>query len=398
MLAMGDCMNFPKQNRRQFLASVAVGGISPLRRQDSGSLVRGVSGSEGQRILKLGNDFRAKYGLPGVSVAMSYRGKLKLLACFGLADKGTNAAVRPHHSFRIASVSKPITSVTILRLMEQAKLSLDDKVFGPNGHLSNVSLRTVSNAKQKRRIQAITIRNLLEHRVGGWTNKRGEAPMFAAPALGMSHRDLIRWTLTNQPLTGDPGNSYGYSNFGYCLLGRVIESATGQTYEKAVKSLVLNRTGSKSLFVGGHKRDQRRTNEVVYYDKYDPYGKNMDVTRMDSHGGWIATPTDLVRFAQCVDGFDTPNDILKPATVATMTTPSAGRYALGWNTNRSNNWWHTGSFNGGSSILARIHDGHCWAVVVNTRSYASGYNAALDKFPWSIKAAIRKWGDHDLFS
>jgi hypothetical protein len=80
-----------------------------------------------------------------------------------------------------------------------------------------------------------------------------------------------------------------------------------------------------------------------------------------------------------------------------MTTPSRGRYGFGWNTNASNNWWHTGSFNGGSSILARIHDGHCWAVLVNTRSYDNGYFAALDKFPWTVKQVVKTWGAHDLF-
>ena len=161
--------------------------------------------------------------------------------------------------------------------------------------------------------------------------------------------------------------------------------------------MVLDPVGAKSTFVGGHTRSQRRPDEVTYYDEHDPYGRNMDVTRMDAHGGWISTPTDLVRFVQSVDGFETPPDILKPPTRRTMTAPQLGSYALGWNVNKRNNWWHTGSFNGGSSILARIHDGHCWAVLVNTRSYDSEYSRALDRFPWTIKAAVRAWGEQDLF-
>ena len=364
----------------------------------SGQLtIRGVSNGEQKRIAKLGQDFAAKFSLPGVSLAMSYRGKLKLLACFGQADKENGVAVQPSHQFRIASVSKPITSVAILKLIESGKLALRDTVFGQAGHLREFLKDNIGDARRKAWAQQITIRHLLEHTAGGWSNSRGEAPMFARPALGMSHADLIEWALKHVPLKTAPGTHYAYSNFGYCLLGRVIEKVSGKGYEQAVRDLVLKPAGANATFVGSRTRAQRRRNEVVYYDKYDPYGKNMDVTRMDSHGGWISTPTDLVRFAQRVDGFKSPRDILKPATIRTMSTPSSGRYALGWNTNASNNWWHTGSFNGGSSILARIHDGHCWAVLVNTRSYEKGYFAALDRFPWTVKGSVKKWGSHDLF-
>ena len=125
---------------------------------------------------------------------------------------------------------------------------------------------------------------------------------------------------------------------------------------------------------------------------------NMDVARMDSHGGWISTPTDLVRFAQVVDRYKTPPDILKSATTKQMKTPIKGSYALGWLVNKSDNWWHNGSFNGGTAILARIHDGHCWSVLVNTRPRQQGYMAALDQFPWQVKQAVKRWGDHDLFN
>lgn len=385
-------------SRRRFLAiNCAAFAVGSANRQQIVPTITGVRGAERDAIAKLGAEFQQRFKLPGVSVAMSYRGKLKLLACFGYADRENKAAVQPKHMFRVASVSKPITSVAILKLVERKKLKLDERIFGRDGRLSSIALDIVNQSSQKDWLQSITIRHLLEHAGGGWTNQSGEAPMFAKPALAMNHADLIRWTVKNMPLKTKPGSSYAYSNFGYCVLGRVIERVTGKKYEQAVRDLVLDPCGARSTFVGGHTKARRRSEEVVYYDKYDPYGRNMNVTRMDAHGGWISTPTDLVRFAQRVDGFKTPPDILTPASITTMTKPSRGNYALGWNTNRSNNWWHTGSFNGGSSILARINDGHCWAVVVNTRSYDKGYFAALDQFPWTIKQSVKSWGGHDLF-
>lgn len=389
-------MNQPQISRREILAlgCAAVLPVPPI--QNLKPTIYGVSGSERDKIVKLGTEFLQKYSLPGVSLAMSYRGKLKLLACFGYADQENRKPVQPTHLFRVASVSKPITSVTILKLVERQTLTLDDKIFGAGGHLETLA-NAVAKIPERRRVEEITIRHLLEHSGGGWTNKRDERPMFAEPALGLSHPDLIRWTLANVPLKSDPGTQFAYSNFGYCLLGRVIEKVTGKPYEQAVQDLVLKATGAKNTHIGGHTLKQRRPNEVVYYDQYDPYGPNMDVSRMDAHGGWISTPTDLVRFTQRVDGFDSPPDILSTNSIKIMTTPTRGGYALGWRTNSSNNWWHTGSFNGGTSIMARASDGHCWAVTVNTRSYDKTYSAALDQFPWQVKAAVSKWGQHDLF-
>ncbi len=359
--------------------------------------IRGVSASERQRILQLGREFRQRFDLPAVSVAISFRGKLKLLACFGQVNRQQGVAALPRHRFRIASISKPITSATVLRLAEQGRVELSDTVFTPGGPLErfvpeNLSSQTLA------KLHNVRVRHLLSHTAGGWSN-RGRDPMFVPEALGLDHESLIRWTLQNQPLTAEPGTRFSYSNFGYCLLGRLIETISEQTYEQACVQRLLGPAGCRSAAIGRRTQQERQPDEAVYYDKHDPYGKNMDVCRMDAHGGWIARPADLVRFAQRVDGFPQPPDLLSAASISTMTRPSAasGHYALGWATNRSHNWWHTGSFNGGSGILARIHDGHCWAVLVNTRSHDPTYNAALDRFPWDVRKTVKAWGSHDLF-
>src|SRR5438552_10096993 len=114
-------------------------------------------------------------------------------------------------------------------------------------------------------------------------------------------------------------------------------------YDKAVRDVVLGKGGVSAMQLAGNAQRGRAEREVVYYGQggEDPYG--MKVRRMDSHGGWIATASNLVRFASHVDGMSAARDILKPATIQEMTAPSAANheYAKGWSVNDSHNWWHT---------------------------------------------------------
>ena len=125
----------------------------------------------------------------------------------------------------------------------------------------------------------------------------------------------------------------------------------------------------------------------------------MQVTRMDSHGGWLATATDLVRFAVHVDGYATKPDILDSASIAAMTTPSTANsgYAKGWAVNQSNNWWHIGSLPGTGTILVRTSGGFCWAVLLNTRVNNDAFFSALDSLMWKVNGEVKDWPAYDLF-
>jgi CubicO group peptidase (beta-lactamase class C family) len=193
------------------------------------------------------------------------------------------------------------------------------------------------------------------------------------------------------PLAYEPGTHYAYSNFGFCLLGRVIEKITGQPYAQYAQEAVLAKCGIKDMRLGGNTLADRAPGEVVYYGHAgsgsNPY--DMNVTRMDSHGGWIATPTDLVQFAMHVDGFTTTPNILEAATIKTMTTATAQNpnYACGWCVNRIPNWWHTGSLPGTLTVMVRTGSGLCWAAFANRR--VEGLN--LDEMMWKIVKCVPAW-------
>ncbi|MEO6788102.1 MAG: serine hydrolase domain-containing protein [Chthoniobacteraceae bacterium] len=379
------------QSRRSFVTKLGIAGAALATAPDAFRFGAGAANeplpvlreSEEQAIAKHVREFMEKFRVPGMSIAIAREGSFVLSRGFGVADKATGAPVTPDHLFRIASVSKPFTSATIFTLIEQGRLALDDLVFGEKGRLGFDFGRALPDA-----VREITVHHLLTHTAGGWTNKRDD-PMFMHPKMG--HRELIGWTLANQPLTDKPGTKYAYSNFGYCILGRLIEKLTGVPYAQAVKRDVLAKCGITTMRIVGNTLADRAPNEVSYYadDGGNPYG--MNVTRMDSHGGWIARASDLVRFAMRVDGFPNPPDILRAESIRTMTTPTAasGSYACGWQVNKAPNWWHNGSLPGTSALIVRTASGLCWAALANIR--IEGIGLALDQMIWKIAKSVPEW-------
>jgi len=313
--------------------------------------------------------FIEKYSVPGLSFCIAKKGEIAHTGVYGYADKEKKIALTAEHTFRIASVSKPITSSAVFLLVERGKLKLEDLVFGDGGVLGMAGP------------EGITVRHLLTHTSGGWKNDITD-PMFRKNTLG--HQELIEWTLEKLPPNNPPGKKYAYSNFGYCLLGRVIEKATGETYEDFVRANVLKLCNAEGMVVG------KREREVNYY-KSDgkPEKFAMNVARMDAHGGWVGTPTELVEFAMRVDGFAEPADLLKMDSLVEMTKRDGvnQNYACGWSVNKVGNYWHGGSLPGLSTQLVRTNDGFCWAACANTRQ--KGIGLALDRLMWKLARELK---------
>jgi CubicO group peptidase (beta-lactamase class C family) len=328
--------------------------------------------------------FMQKWSVPGLSLAVARSGNVIAARQFGYANPITGEIVTANTRFRIASIAKPITASAIFRLIEQNRLALTDTIFGAGGRLGT----QYGTQPYGPNIANITLQHLLEHTSGGWPND-GNDPMFQQTDL--SAGDLISWTLDNQPLMDAPGNAYRYSNFGYCVLGRVIEAVTGQTYETAVRDLILALSGVTAMTIAGNTAAERQYPEALYsgVDLQAPY--ELPVRRMDAHGGWIATPTDLLQFVMRVDGFANPVDILQPATVTDMTAPSAANagYARGWAVNTAGTRWHNGALAGTQSILVRTANQHEWAAVCNTGNPGNPQlGLDLDALMWQVDGVL----------
>ncbi|MCY3552119.1 MAG: serine hydrolase [Candidatus Poribacteria bacterium] len=368
---------------------------------------------------KVFSNFMNDWNIPGGSIAIVKDGRLIYARGFGYANKESNERMSPDHLFRIASVSKSITSIAIMKLIDEGAINVDAKVFGADGLLSGPNYNTILDPSVKN----ITVRHLLHHTSGwGFINKNGD-PMFLnryiAQQMGenppVDSEAIIQFMLTTQTLNNEPGTNYFYSNFGFCILGRIIEHISGKSYENYVKTELLNPLGISEMQLGRNLYENKAPNEVKYYDSpgaplvNSVYGagagvpfpySGFNIEAMDSHGGWIASAIDLVKLLVAVDGYDTKPDILNQAAIRLMTTPSTANsgYGMGWAVNPWGNWWHAGDLPGTSSILVRTSNGLGWAVLFNTRpSNLRDFRVQMDNMVWEAIKGIDHWPTHDLF-
>ncbi|RRQ48652.1 class A beta-lactamase-related serine hydrolase [Maribacter algicola] len=321
--------------------------------------------------------FMETYQVPGLQVAITKDEQLVYAQSFGFSDVENQIPVADNSLFRIASISKPITFISMLKLSEDGQVSLGGKVFGESGILGT----EYGALPYSPGVLDISVNDLIEHR-SGWTNDPYDI-MFDDPSL--SYQELFSEMIDNRRIDETP--TYYYLNFGYAVLGRVVEKVSNVSYEAYVQENVLAPMGITEMKIGGNTLDERLENEVVYYPStegaFSPY--DMNVTRMDAHGGWIASATDLARFIVHIDRRPNVQDILP--------------------TNRLNrpyfnffNWVHTGSLPGTSSIMSRHNDTFNYTVLMNKRS--TNYEAILNAVQSVINNEIdtrTKWPNVDLF-
>ena len=349
-------------------------------------------------------DFYNEHSLPGgISMAISFNEKLVYAASVGFADSEHNVPLTPEHRMRIASLSKPITSIAVMKLMEENKINLNDIVLGENGILGIEYGIPVYNNEPAQ----ITVRNLLEHTSGGWGNSR-EDPM--AVISNKNGKELIQDVLAKYPLENSPGSNFDYSNFGYYVLGKVIEKISGASYENYVKENILIPCGIDGMRIGS---DTSGFGETEYIrtspNETNPY--HYSPRHYEASAGWIANPLELIKLLAHVDSFPYIQDILTNETIAVMTAPSKENqdYALGWYVDLRGNIWHNGSLPGASAEMGRSSHGFNWAILINSRPQNGfvlrdlesdrsqliylDFQEELNRLFWKIEEAIESWHD-----
>ena len=335
-------------------------------------------------------------GMPGMSLAVSKNGKLVYRKGYGIGDKEAATAVTNDSRFRMASVSKLITSAAIMKLIQNGSVTMDQKVFGSGALLGT----TYGTAPYSANVQNVTVSHLLHHTSGGWGNASND-PAFLD--YNWTSAQVFNHTLTNIPLTAAPGSVFNYSNFNYMVLAKIVEKVSGKTYEQFVKDEILTPVGATQTTMSGNSLADRKPNEVKYYgqagDATWPYDK-MNMPRADGAMGWMGTATDLLRFATAVDSSATRPDILNGATLKIMASNSPNSSGFGFNFGcgwviESGEWFWWGSLPGSFGILYRNANGICVAALANSRMQPNPTNslnsfinnvlnyAALDaSIPW----------------
>ncbi|MBS1661781.1 MAG: serine hydrolase [Bacteroidetes bacterium] len=350
-----------------------------------------ISAADMYRIDTSINNYMKRNKVPGLCVAFCKNDKLVFSKGYGNAVKETGEPASPDHRWRIASVSKPMTSLGIMKLFASGKLKLSDKVFGPGGILSNFTVPNNNSLAKD-----ITVSHLLHH-TSGFQNAKGD-PAFIH--YEMTIDQIIQWELNNEIITKAPGSSPLYLNFGYILLARIIEKLDGgPSYEKFVQQQVFAPCGVTGMQIGKNDLSQRLPNEVQYYGSSaggNPYGLHLD--RMAGNGGWIASAPDLARVLVHINGNHGVADILPKAQMdsLTETTPNSNGYGCGFVVWGGGAKGHNGAMDGTNALLHDAGDGGGWTVVLNTRAEQDTFAWTLDSILGNLYKTI-SWPNYDLF-
>jgi CubicO group peptidase (beta-lactamase class C family) len=359
--------------------------------------------------------FMQQNQLKGVSLAIVKDEKLVFAKGYGFANEEAQIQVNPNHLFRLASVSKLITAVAIMKLVENSKISLESKVFGKDGILNDEQFLHIKD----KRLGKITVRNLLNHS-GGWTQHYGDLaflPKAVAKGTGESlpvNIDSYIKFVTTHNVHFEPGSHSTYSNLGYLILGKVISKISGTDYETFVRKEVLEPAGIVDMKLGGSFIEQALPNEVRYYQPEDgqpiesfdgsgrmlpkTYGGN-DIHLLGSAGGWLASALDLMKLVVVIDNDPKVKDILSSESILEMTRVDPnGLDPLGWRaTNENGVWWRTGTLPGTSALVKRQSDGISWVILSNTSNY-KGPRLAMDRLMSHILLKVDQFPNYDLFA
>jgi CubicO group peptidase (beta-lactamase class C family) len=234
-------------------------------------------------------DFMDRCDCRSATLAVSRNGKLLFSRGYGWRDAVETKRTMPDAILRIGGVTQPITAAAVRKLIRDGKLSLDTKAF------KYLNLKPLRFANPDPRLNDITISDLLEHR-GGWDSHTFD-PFTDLRAVEKSLKvtrrprpiEIVRFMLT-EPLQFDPGSQKVFSNLGYCVLGRVIEKATGKSYGNYLKEDLFRPLGIEDIKPARHFADQRDQREVWY-----PV-RDVPIETMDSFGGLVGSAPALCKF------------------------------------------------------------------------------------------------------
>lgn len=358
--------------------------------------------------------FVSKWGLTGASIAVAKNGKLVYTRGFGYANKEEKQKMQPYNTMRVASVSKLITATAIMKLVEDGKLKLEDKVFGPNGILND----TIFLSYKDKRVEDITVYNLLNHSAG-WRSRWGDHMFIKeviAKELGkelpVSLNDIVVFALSKK-LHFTPGSGSSYSNLGYGVLQLVIEKVTKESYEEYIKANIFEPLNIFDAHLSENWDSLRYNNEARYYEvpeakpilAFDGSKDSVlkcrggnDVKTLGAAGGWIISSINLTKFILAIDGDDSFPDIISKKSVATMAVADKKFQPLGWRWVMNGKLWRSGSLAGTSSLAVSRSDGYTYVFISNFSPWKGArFPYIIDRYMDKTIPKLDKLKLNDLF-
>lgn len=326
------------------------------------------------------------YKLPSFSMAIAVDGKIIFASAKGYADVEEEISATPDTQYSVGSVAKPMTAIALARLIDMERINLDEMA---QTYIPALGFK-----------ETFTVRQLAAHTSGiGRPFKARDAIEFQNVRDYQSPFQLMD-LIEAEPLQSKPGSKFQYTSTGYILLSALIEKTSGTSYLNFMKEAVFSPLKMRATV---HDTSQAGVKfEAKYYQEknaegvYLPATANRDRSFLFGGGGYISTPTDLVKLAGAF--FD--EGFLNESTKAALVTPmllddgsvNEQVYGLGWRMGKMSSATVDGKeldviHHGG------ITDGAANAFLIIIPEYkaamAFAMNTVPDKF-WQIRGIMTK--------
>ncbi|MEK6372462.1 MAG: serine hydrolase [Acidobacteriota bacterium] len=303
------------------------------------------------------------------SALVAENGKVILRKGYGLANMEWQIPNGPDTKFRLGSITKQFTSMVIMQLVGEGKINLDEKV---TAYLPDYRKDTGGK---------VTVRHLLTHTSGipsytsapGFFQNESRDPYTVA--------DFVK-KYTSNDLEFEPGSKWLYDNSGYFLLGAIIESVTGKTYEQALKERIFDPLGMKDSGYDHFNTilPKRATGYQLTPNGYEnaPY---LDMSIPYAAGSLYSTVDDLFKWDRALY----TDKLLAADLKTTMFTPVMQNYAFGWGVRKMKldddktevaTISHNGGINGFSTVEIRLPDTQDLVVLLDNTSRGDKLDAA----------------------
>jgi CubicO group peptidase (beta-lactamase class C family) len=306
-------------------------------------------------------DFMKRIDCQAATAAVSRNGKLLYSRGYGWSDAKKQKPTAPDALLRIAAITQPVTAAAVRQLIREGKLTLDTKAF------ELLKLKPPRGAALDPRLNQITIAELLDSK-GGWDSQLAFDPFMRLHEierhLRLGHRprpvDVVRYMLA-EPLQFDPGTRATYSNFGYCVLGRVIEKASGKPYGTYLKDELLKPLQIADIKPARNAPQERDRREVWYP------AKDVPVESMDSCAGLVASAPALCAFFDRFWASGEPRQLVQ-----------------------DRQWKIFGNLTGTSAVVRQRADAYNMAVLCNGRRSQSAADEDDEWLDQKLNEAIDK--------
>jgi len=302
--------------------------------------------------------------VPGASVLVLEGGDAVFQRSYGLADLEAGVASSPTTNYRLASVSKQFTAASVLLLVEDGVLTLDDPV--------RRWLRTLPVAAE-----AITLRHLLSH-TSGLIDYEDLLPPDQARQI--HDADVLRLLEREDRLYFPAGSDYRYSNSGYALLALVVERASGQRFAAFLQARIFSPLGMTATLA---REDEGPpvTDRAFGYTRVGDRWERTDQSTTSAvlgDGGIYSSITDLAKWdAAWYDDrlLSAPSRALAVQASTATPEPDVAHYGFGWRL-QGRMQWHSGESIGFRNVLLRFPAQRLTVIVLSNRDAPEPYRLA----------------------